>query len=180
MKKNNDFFNSISELKAPQKKLLFKAKNWELRINEEAVLSFKFEKQVNDKLIKKLGEDIEALEYDLKHADLYEKVLIQGRISKLEKRIEKENHGGLKNGRLICQLDSRNQLDQVKDLILKADNDTIRSILYMLGVEFGDEFWENNLSKILTDRQLDDMSESEATSYKHSRNLPRTRENIIE
>lgn len=180
MKKNNDFFNSISELKAPQKKLLFKAKNGELRINEEAVLSFKFEKQVNDKLIKKLWEDIEVLESDLKHSDLYEKVLIQGRISKLEKRIEKENHGGLKNWRLICQLDSWSRLDEIKSLILKADTDNIWSILYMLGVEFGDEFGENNLYKIMTDRQLDDMSESEATSYKYSRNLPRTRENIME
>lgn len=180
MKKNNDYFNSISELKAPQKKLLFKAKNGELWIDEEAVLSFKFDKQINDRLIKKLWEDIEALELDLKHADLYEKVLIQWRISKLEKRIDKENHGGLKNWRLICKLESRNQLDQVKDLILKADHENIWSILYMLWVEFGDEFWENNLTKILTDRQLDDMSESEATSYKHSRNLPRTRENILE
>lgn len=180
MKKNNDFFNSISELKAPQKKLLFKAKNGELRINEEAVLSFKFEKQPNEAMIKKLNQDIEALEKELKVSDLYEKVLIQWQISKLEKRIEKENHGGLKNWRLICQIDSWSRLDEIKSLILKADTENIWSILYMLGVEFGDDFWDNNLTKILSDKQLDNMSESEATSYKYSRNLPRTRENIME
>lgn len=180
MKNNNNFFNSINEFVAPQKKKIFSCPNGELRINEDKIITFKFEKAENDKLIKKLNEEIESLEKDLETADLYEKVLIHWNISKLEKRIQKESTGWLKNWRLYCQLDSRNQLDEMKDLIFKADTENIWSVLYMIWVEFGTDFGTNNLTKQLSDTQLDTMSIAEATSYTHSRQLPRTREKIID
>ena len=86
-----NFFNSIDEFKAPEKKKIFTAKNGELWVDENKVLTFKFEKQENQELIKRLNDEIEQQEKLLKTADLYEKVLIQSNISKLEKRIQKES-----------------------------------------------------------------------------------------
>lgn len=175
-----NFFNSIDEFKAPEKKKIFTAKNWELWVDENRVLTFKFEKQENQELIKKLNDEIEQQEKLLKTADLYEKVLIHWNISKLEKRIQKESSWWLRNGWLRAELDSRARLDEIKDLIFKADTDNIRSVLFMLWVEFGSEFGTNNLWKNLTDKQLDNMSLAECTSYTHTRNLPRSWENILD
>lgn len=175
-----NFFNSIDEFKAPEKKKIFTCKNWELWVDENKVLTFKFEKQENQELIKRLNDEIEQQEKLLKTADLYEKVLIQSNISKLEKRIQKENSWWLRNGWLRAELDSRTRLDEIKDLIFKADTDNIWSILFMLWVEFGSEFWTNNLWKNLTDKQLDNMSLAECTSFSHIRNLPRSWENILD
>lgn len=180
MKHTTNFFESIGEFQAPQKKKILTCQNWELWINEDKVLSFKFEKSENSELIKKLNWEIEELEKQLETADLYEKVLIHWNISKLEKRIQKESTWWLKNWWLICKLDSWSLLEQVKDLAMKADTDNIRSVLYMLWVEFWNDFWQNNLWKILTDKQLDNMSMSEATSYSQMRNLPRNWENILD
>lgn len=170
---NLDTIKSVKPVKSTE---IYSCKTWKVFINENWKVFFQYEKAIDENKIKELNSEIEQLERELETVeDFYEEQMTKSKISRLEKRIEFEN-STTRFWRYFVMLEW-NQVSDFQDCLQNArEPENIWSALFNTWLSFWDS--ENNLDKNLSDKQLDKMTVSEATSWKEERKalFPRTRE----
>ena len=169
---------SMVEPVAPVKsKTIYSCENGEVFINENGKVFFKYLADENPDKLREISEQIESLKKERATAETYEEsTFLDYNISKLEKSFEYWKWWW-RWWKYFVMLSSK-QISDFQDCLQNSrEPENIWSALRNSWLSFGNDFWNNNLTKLLTDKQLDYMSVEQATSLAEWKaTFPRTRE----
>ena len=172
---------NLSRFSKPAKPIqstcIYKCDTWKVYLNELWKVFFEYEKAENEDLTRTYFETVEQLKIQrLKADDIFEAEQLDNLIAKYENKIE-YNKKTTRRGKQFVMLES-NQIDDFIDCLLNAKNpDNIWSCLANTWLKFWNDLDSSNLTKFLTDEQLDKLTTAEATSYNwKDYKYPRTRE----
>lgn len=163
----------------PQKKvesrILKEFDNGTLFENANWMVYFNYLKSENPEKAREINEQIEYLEW-LKFDNVFEEQQNKIKISQLEKDLERTKERIVFSNYFI-QFESEKQIDDFLWVLENAFNqDNIWSSLMATWLRFDNPQY-NNLSRTLTDNQLDNMSVEQAIDYRECDNrFSRTRE----
>lgn len=170
--------SAIKTAKPVNNCIIYACKTGKVFINENWKVFFQYEKPVDDELIKALNDEIGMKEKELETVEtVYEDQMIKSELARLKRKLAYVGTT-TRNWHYFVILES-NQVEDFQDCLQNArEPENIWSALFNTWLRFGNENWNQNLWKILTDNQLDKMTAEQAISREKEvdNRFPRTRE----
>lgn len=150
--------------------------NWTLYENENGIVYFNYLKSENTEKAIEINEQLEYLKW-LCFDNVFEEQQNKLKISQLEKEFNRTQERLVFSSYFI-EFESEKQIDDFLTVLERAFNqDNIRSSLMATWLRFDNPLY-NNLSRNLTDKQIDNMSMEQAIDYRECDNrFTRTRQN---
>lgn len=171
--------NSIQVAKPIERTCIYECKTWKVFFSQKGKITFIYNKQPDKEKVIGYQMEIDSLQQTLWNLDLYEKQSVEHQIRELERNIEYELRE-YRFWRYYTYLDSISQVKEFQELLQDSrEPQNIWSCLFNTWLKFGNSKDRNNLTKNLTDSQLDNLTAEEATSIVeggYEKYYPRTRE----
>jgi hypothetical protein len=170
--------NSLQTVKPVKSTTIYSCKTGQVFINENWKVFFTYEKEPDQNFINELNEQIESLENNLeKLENVFEIEQLKREIARVKRKLE---YAWTKTryGHYFVMLEQKQVLDFQDCLQNAREPENIWSCLFNTWLRFWTENGTNNLWKVLTDNQIDNMTGEQAISWEQETDnrFPRTRE----